>query len=194
MENMVRQKKNRGETVHIVLALVAILVVAGAIAAVLIIRNNRKYSVGESDENSYRNKWAKVKVYVPEDYIVNTKSQKVSGFDNPFSFASKSGKSYCYVFTREGKPDMGTLEDEFKKTFGDGMFNLSYGKTGIQMSMTTDHRTIAGESYDCLVMSVAGVKMTLAFRPVHDNGVFCVCTVTTGGESEDDMFRLFEKY
>ena len=85
MENMVRQKKNRGETVHIVLALVAILVVAGAIAAVLIIRNNRKYSVGEADGNSYRNKWAKVKVYVPDDYVVSTKQQKVSGFDNPLS-------------------------------------------------------------------------------------------------------------
>ena len=194
MENMVRQKKNRGETVHIVLALVAILVVAGAIAAVLIIRNNRKYSVGEADGNSYRNKWANVKVYVPDDYVVSTKQQKVSGFDNPFSFATKNGKGYCYVFTREGKPDMGNMEEEFKKTFGDGMFNMAYGKVGMQVNMSTDHRTIAGESYDCLVMTVAGVRMTLAFRPVHDNGVFCVCTVTLNGESEDDMFRLFEKY
>ncbi len=187
-----KRKKNQGNSTLIVLLVIIVLIV-GAVAAVLIIRHNRKYTTGEVDGQTYTNKWAKVKVTVPDDYIIDTKNQKTDGFDVPFAFASKDGKSYCYVFTRECKPDMSNTEEEFRKMFGDGKFNVSYGKIGMQMNFSTDHRTIAGESYDCLVFSGAGARIVVAFRAVYDNGVFCICTATMNGVYEDDLFKMFEK-
>ena len=188
-----KRQKNQGNAALIVL-LIIIVVVVGVVAAVLIIRNNRKYTPGEMVGNTYVNKWAKVKVEVPDSYTYQTNIKKTNGYEVPFALLATDGLSYCYVFTREGETKVENLETEFRKMFGDGNMGFSFGKVGVQMSVSTDHRVIAGESYDCLVMSAAGVRFVFAYRTVYDNGIFVICTATAGGVYEDDIFKLFEKY
>ena len=72
---MERERKNRGEAIYIITAVIAVLLIAGLVTLV-IVRQNRKYSTGELDGTTYINKWAGVKVEAGSEYKINSMSGK----------------------------------------------------------------------------------------------------------------------
>ncbi len=193
---MERERKNRGEAIYIITAVIAVLLIAGLVTLV-IVRQNRKYSTGELDGTTYTNKWAGVKVEVGSEYKINSVSGKqYQGYDIGVAVTNQKATSGLFVMSQEREINNDDIEALLKAMIGDGstMLNLPISKTTtVQTSLKTERKTIAGESYTCIVMTVPGGKLVLAARAVHDNGIFFIEVVTTGNEDPEDYLRLISK-
>ncbi|MBQ6660574.1 MAG: hypothetical protein IJM57_03985 [Lachnospiraceae bacterium] len=192
--NQMDQKKNRGEALVIASIIVAFITIA-VIVVILVIKIAHKYSPGVVDGTSYVNKWADVKIDVPDSYQIQQVGGMSNGFETPFAFFRNSPVAAGIVVTREGETDMYKIEEEFLQEFGGsgGSISVPMGKTVQQMSIDQTHRTIAGEDYLCFEFSSQETYMCAAFRAVHDNGVFGIVAVATSADEIDEVLNLLEK-
>jgi len=191
--------RNKGSAAHVLIVVIALLAIGG-IAFGIIWHNSRKFSPGEVDGNTYINKWANLKVTAEGEFKTLDMKQSIGGgFDSQFVFQKKDNTAVCIVMTHEGgEASIESLEESLKEEFNSngGLMMLPIPNVGgnVQMSITSDHRMIAGESYSCMVMSMPFLKLTIALREVNDNGVIGIAVATLMDGNEDEVFKMFEQY
>ncbi len=206
-ENELR-RKNRGEVpVTVIVGIIIAVLIIAALGVFLFLRA-RKYTPGEMKDNTYKNRWAKVKAEIPDNWVVLSEAQlkeamakNSSGFDMecPAAFYKASGLtsiSMGMIVTHDGKMDLDEVRRQFEKEFGvEQMLNVQLDdKTSANVNVSQGTRYIGGEEYFSVTMSMSGVSMEMAFKECHDNGIFGIAAICTGNADVDDVFRLFSKY
>ena len=194
---------------QLVKRLAAFLLVAVLVMSLTACR--RSYTKGEVDENTYTNKWAEVKVTLPEGYkMIDISGQKLSASMNKFDVGCiftadnedpKKQTPMCYVFTVEGEQDLAAIGQEFAEEFGGTGTAMNYkqGKTTRQISINKLNYSIAEDSYDVYHISISDKddsgEVYMALRDVEGTGAFVIYVITlnSDGVDADDIFDMFEK-
>ena len=162
------------------------------------------YSAGELDGTVYTNKWANIRIEVPDDFqqvdpsIGGAVNGKYKGFDVGCMFA-KNDKTHLpmvYVMCREGEVDINEIGEDFTKEFGGstGLLNVQQGNVTYQVTIDKGYYTIADESYMCFHIGVSVADVYCAFRAVDDTGAICICAITMNGSPTiEEVFKMVEK-
>ena len=202
------RRKNRGEVpVTVIVGIVIAVLIIAALGVFLFLRS-RTYTAGEMKDNTYKNRWAKVKAEIPEEWVVLSEAQlkeamakNSEGFDMecPAAFYKMSGLSSIamgLVVTHDGKMDLDEVRRQFEEEFGvEQMLNVQLDdKNSANVNVSQGTRYIGGEEYLSITISMRGFVMEMAFKECHDNGIFGIAAMCSGNADVDDVFRLFGKY
>lgn len=190
------KRKNRGET-NIVVVVLVVVAIVGLAAFLAIHYVTSQYDEGTYERGRYVNKWAKVQVELPEDFVKYQETSNSTGTMR--TFRNKAQTCIIGICTVKGNLSVEEGFDDIKK-------EISSGSVGIFGRLYNAHFTyyptktvsIAGKKYECLPIEVQiGSARTYYYyyaRKINRNGIMLFLTGGSTKEEADRALALISRY
>ncbi len=186
------RKRNRGSAlVGVIFALVLIGIGVG----VFLFIRAKKFDPGTvEDSRTYKNKWADVKITVPEGYAVTTKED---GDTKMVAFSKDTSILVLCADNSETDLDAGLEEVRQVLMQTGSQVTSAYPGVGLTVRDTTT-KMIAGKSYKVLPIEMKAGTYTAYYnlygRVAHGNGVFIIAAFGTSKSDIDNLIGMIEEY
>ena len=177
---MNRNRKNRGN--GMIWAIILVVIVAVVVTFIIFARA-RKFDPGKTESGVYLNKWADVRIRVPEGF----KTYKNAATDNAHEelYMKTSGtEAAMFGFAAFNDPDVDSGMEQMKQVF----LQAAGVSKGVNITVSEVHYPkIAGKEYKYLPikMSASGITIYMGIyaRKVNSHGSFLIIAGSTQSEA-----------